>query len=71
MKAEHSLIRALIIFEKYNPNFSTYCEHDVFSIRGIEPSEVSDEDKELLDLDGFHIGDSCGEESFQSFRWGS
>ena len=67
----NGLIKALMIFEQYNPNFQTHCEHDVFCICGVEPDEVSDEDKEILNEFGFFVGDSCGEEVFQSFQWGS
>lgn len=67
----HDLIKALTILEQYNPNFSTHCEHDIFSICGIDISDVSTEDKDLLYEYGFHIGDDCGDESFESFRWGS
>ena len=67
----NDLIKALMIIEKYNPHFSTHCEHDVMSICGVEPSEVSEEDVELLDEFGFFVGDNCGEEGFESFRWGS
>ena len=67
----HDLIQALQIFESYNPKFSTHCEHDVMAICGVEPDEVSDGVKLLLNELGFHIGDSCGEDGFESFRWGS
>jgi hypothetical protein len=67
----HNLIKALLIIEKYNPKFSTHCEHDVMSICGVEPDEVSEEDKVLLDEYGFFIGDECGETAFESFQWGS
>ena len=68
---EHDLIKSLLIIEKYNSDFSTHCEHDVMSICGVEPEEVSEEDTELLAQYGFHIGDECGEEAFEPFRWGS
>ena len=67
----NDLIKALMIFESYNPEFRTHCEHDVLCICGVEPEEVSVEDTETLKGFGFHIGDSCGEEGFQSFKWGS
>jgi hypothetical protein len=65
------LIKALEIMVKYNPKSTTHCEHDVLIICGVEPDEVSEEDIELMKLYGFHIGDSCGEDAFESFRWGS
>jgi len=66
-----NLIKALTIFEAYNPNASTHCEHDIMAICGVEVSDVSEAHKnELLEL-GFHVGDSCGEEGFESYEWGS
>jgi len=69
--SNHKLIKALVIMEQYNADFSTHCEHDIMSICGVEPDEVSDEDKILLDEYGFFIGDSCGEIGFESYQWGS
>jgi len=68
---EHDLIKALLIFEAYNPDFSTHCEHDVMSICGVDVDEVSEEDNDLLHEYGFLVNDSCGEEAYESFRWGS
>jgi len=68
---KHKLIKALLIIEKYNSDFSTHCEHDIMSICGVEPEEVSEEDRLILDECGFFIGDEYGEETFQSFKWGS
>lgn len=66
------LIAALQIFLKYgDPEWPTHCEHDVLTICGIEPADVSDEDKEELDKLGFFVSDEYGEECFQSFRFGS
>lgn len=66
------LIEALQIFLKYgNPDYPTHCEHDVMYIVGIDPDDVSDEDKEKLDELGFFISDESGENGFQSFRYGS
>lgn len=43
------LIKALQIFLKYeNKMYPTYCEHDILYV-DIDPSIVSDEDKETLD----------------------
>jgi len=67
----NELIKALLILEKYNPEFSTHCEHDIMSICGVEPNEVSEEDIQLLEDFGFHIGSECGETGFESYRWGS
>lgn len=66
------LIKALQILLKYgNPKYPTHCEHDILTICGIAPSDVSEEDKkELLDL-GFFVGDEYGEDAFHSFRYGS
>ena len=66
------LIEALQIFLKYgNPSYPTHCEHDTLYICGIEPSDVSNEDKVKLDELGFFVDDESGEESFISFRYGS
>ena len=65
------LIEALQIFLKYNnPKWPTHCEHDVLTICGVTPSEVSDEDKKRLDELGFIVSEDYGE-CFQSFRFGS
>ena len=62
------LIEALQIFLKYgNPDNPTHCEHDVLWICGIDPEEVSKEDKEKLDLLGFFEED----DGFKSYRYGS
>lgn len=64
------LIEALQIFLKYgNPNRPTHCEHDVLTICGIEPGEVSEEDIEKLDELGFFVNER--ECCFQSFKYGS
>lgn len=65
-----SLIEALSIFLEYgNPACPTHCEYDVLYICGIDPNDVSDEDKERLDGLGFFVDDD--EECFKSFRFGS
>lgn len=65
-----NLIKALQIFLKYgNPAYPTHCEHDVLTIVGINPADVSDADKAELDELGFFVDDE--EECFQSFRYGS
>jgi len=64
------LIEALQIFLKYgNPDYPTHCEHDVLYICGIEPKDVSNEDKEKLEELGFFPDDEG--EGFQSFLYGS
>lgn len=66
------LIEALQILLKYgNPDYPTHCEHDVLTICGIDPSEVSEEDKKQLHIFGFLVSDEYGEECFQSFKFGS
>ena len=66
-----NLIKALQIFLKYgDPAYPTHCEHDVMTICGIDPANVSDDDIKELDELGFFVSeefDSC----FQSFRFGS
>lgn len=66
------LIEALQILLKYgNPSYPTHCEHDVLTICGISPDDVSDEDKTELDRLGFFVSDEYGVEQFQSFKFGS
>jgi len=64
------LIKALQIFLKYgNPDYPTHCEHDVLTIVGIDPDDVSEEDKIILDGLGFFEEEEEG--AFQSFKYGS
>jgi hypothetical protein len=66
------LIEALQIFRKYaNPTCPTHCEHDVLTICGIEPSQVSDEDKARLEELHFRVSNEYGEEVFISTYFGS
>lgn len=66
------LIEALTILLKYgDPQWPTHCEHDVLTICGIDPDDVSDEDKSKLDELGFFVSEEYGEPQFQSFRYGS
>jgi len=66
------LIDALQIFLKYgNPAFPTHCEHDVMYICGIDPDDVSDEDKVMLGNLGFYVSTETGEPLFQSIKFGS
>lgn len=72
MSGLSELIEALQIFRKYgDPTSPTHCEHDTLTIWGIEPSQVSDEDKAKLDDMGFFVSNEYGDEKFQSFRYGS
>lgn len=65
------LIKALQIFLKYgNPDYPSHCEHDYFYIH-IDPSLISDEDKEELDKLGFFIDSEYGGDGFGSFKYGS
>lgn len=62
------LIDALTILLKYgNPENPTLCTHDELTICGIDPADVSDEDKAKLDGLGFFESEEC----FKSFRFGS
>ena len=64
------LIEALQIFLKYgDPDYPTHCSHDELTICGINPDDVSEEDKARLDKLGFFVDDS--EDCFKSFRFGS
>lgn len=67
------LIEALQILLKYgNPAYPTHCEHDVMQIVGIDPDDVSFQDKEKLDELGFDYGDFEGTGNcFYSFKYGS
>jgi len=48
------LVEALTILLKYgNPYAPTHCEHDILTICGIRPCDVSDEDKARLKGLGF------------------
>lgn len=72
MEGLDGLIAALQIFRKYgNPPCPTHCEHDVMYIIGIEPDDVSKEDKVELEKLGFNEGSESGENGFYSFRYGS
>ena len=62
------LITALNIFFKYSDDYApTHCEHDELMVN-IDPSVVSDEDKEKLDTLGFFPNEYDG---FSSYRFGS
>lgn len=62
------LIEALQIFLKYgDPEHPTHCEHDALMICGINPDDVSDEDKVKLEELGFFVSD----DAFLSYRYGS
>ena len=66
------LIEALRIFLKYgNPRNPTHCEHDVLTIIGIDPEQVSEDDKAELERLGFFVGSEYGELAFHSYRYGS
>lgn len=66
------LIKALQILLKYgDPNYPTHCEHDIMTICGIDPVDVSVEDKDALDQLGFFVGDEYDKEQFHSFKFGS
>ena len=63
------LIKALQIFESYNPAAATNCSHDELAICDVDPEKVSEEHiKELDDL-GFFVSEEDG--YFMSYRWGS
>ncbi|MEV5710118.1 hypothetical protein [Actinoallomurus sp. NPDC052274] len=62
------LIEALTILRKYgNRAFPTYCRHDELWIAGVQPADVSEEDKTRLDELGFIEAD----DAFMSHRFGS
>ena len=64
------LIKALQIFMQYgNPEHPFHCEHDTLYFCGVDPGEVSDEDKKKLDDLGFFVGSEG--DGFMSFKYGS
>jgi hypothetical protein len=68
------LIEALTILNEYAKDDrwrGTHCEHDMLTVCGVDPDEVSDEHKEALERLGFFVGDEYGESAFHSYRWGS
>ncbi len=66
------LIKALQILLKYgDPEYPTHCEHDILIIVGIDPSQVSDQDKNTLRELGFNSGNQNGELCFYSYKYGS
>lgn len=66
------LIEALQIMFKYgNPSSPTHCEHDLLTICGIDPRDVSKEDTKKLEELGFYTSDEYGESQFHSFKYGS
>jgi hypothetical protein len=48
-----------------------HCEHDVMYIVGINPEDVSEEDKKELDDLGFFVHKDEGEPRFKSYKFGS
>ena len=66
------LIEALQILIKYGDyNWPTHCEHDVLYIVGINPDDVTEEDKNKLHELGFLIGEETGQKLFYSYKYGS
>lgn len=64
------LIQALQIFLKYgDPEYPTHCSHDELTICGINPSDVSCDDKAALKGLGFFVDET--DECFRSYRFGS
>ena len=67
IECKHDLIKALLIFYKYDSNFNTHCEHDRFHV-AVRPHSISDEDTDELAKLSFHPDDW---EGFSSGRYGS
>ena len=64
------LIKALTILLKYgNPYSPFHCTYDTLYIWDISFSEVSEEDKKLLDGLGFF--EDSEDDGFMSYRYGS
>ena len=61
------------------PNYETWLkptspsslEHDILTICGIDPANVSDEDIDKLNKLGFFVGEEYGDPQFHSFKFGS
>lgn len=67
-----NLIKALQIFLKYgNSKYPTHCEHDVLYICGIDPVNVTAEDKRELGTLGFFVDEHDHDECFKSYHYGS
>lgn len=65
------LIEALELLAKYGePAYPFHCEHDVLVICGIDPADVSAEDKCRLEAYGFFESEEY-EGHFASFKYGS
>lgn len=65
------LVEALQIFLKYgNPDCPTHCDLYQLTICGIDPADVSDEDKAELENLGFIVSNEYGKETFVSFKYG-
>lgn len=70
------LIEALTILLKYvkedayAANYPTNCSHDVMWFN-VDPSLVSDEDKERLEELGLTVGNGDYEGGFYSYKYGS
>lgn len=68
------LIEALNIFLKYPPAGEWHnpldCNHDEVVICGVDPSDVSEEDKKRLDALGFFVAKE-EDAFFKSYRFGS
>lgn len=67
-----NMIEACEIFRKYNDQKYApfHCVHDILYVCGVEPDEVSEEDKERLDELGFIVREEPSK-SFISYRFGS
>lgn len=64
----NDLIRALIIMSNYaKPRHPTHCENNVLTVN-INPSLVSEEDRQTLKELGFHA--DYIDDDFKSFRFG-
>lgn len=54
-----------------NPQYPTHCEHDILTIVGINPADVSEADRDELKKLGFFVGNEHGVEAFYSYKYGS
>ena len=66
------MAKACRIFEKYTDGEYApfHCEHDKLHVCGVEPDEVSEEDKERLYELGFFVEEEPPR-GFASYRFGS
>lgn len=70
MSGFDEMAKACQIFSKYSDSsFPFHCQRDKLIVCGVEPDEVTEEDKERLEELGFKVQERPS--AFYSFRFGS